>query len=334
MTIHTIEEINAALEPETGWRVELAISEHDRSEFLRLYRMDGDTWEKKVFVWSLPRESPAGVLAACGGVARHYYQLGQASASNATTSVGFQFLPKKIDLPGGVVARIALNPMPEPDEHGDYKPRQDCDIQVSLFRDDHLIEHRRWDTLIDGHSTVVLADGSTLSADDLGELDAAGWSQMVDVGLIPSAYGSDGEEVPFIDEEIARIEDEIESERRVSAMTTFRIRHHYDIGDQKVFVERRSGDVDAKRAAVYCEFQCTEWFGPGFMLSNLAVAAMLVMFYGYRHTAVVSDGSYTDIDMYSEREKACGELYAELMADESLRRDGMREVMARCLDPC
>jgi hypothetical protein len=86
MTNQTIEEINAVLEPETDWRVELAISEHDQSEFLRLYRKAGDSWDDKVFVWSFPRESEVSVLAACGGVARHYFEMGQANVSHAVST--------------------------------------------------------------------------------------------------------------------------------------------------------------------------------------------------------------------------------------------------------
>ena len=61
------------------------------------------------------------------------------------------------------------------------------DIQVNLFRDDKLIERRRWDTLI-GTGTVTLADGSTLNADDLYELDSAGWQEMGAVGMIPPVW--------------------------------------------------------------------------------------------------------------------------------------------------
>ena len=82
MSIQTIEEINEVLEPETGWRVELAVSPHDHSEFLRLYRKAGATWNDKVFVWSFPRDSSAHVLAACGGAARHYFELGQATPAS------------------------------------------------------------------------------------------------------------------------------------------------------------------------------------------------------------------------------------------------------------
>jgi hypothetical protein len=98
------------------------------------------------------------------------------------------FLPKPIRLPSGVVAKIELIPMPKPNERGRYEPRQDCDIQVSLFRDENLIERRRWDTVICGAAVVALADGSTLNEEDLYELDTAGWHQMIDVGLVPGAF--------------------------------------------------------------------------------------------------------------------------------------------------
>lgn len=115
----------------------------------------------------------------------------------------------------------------------------------------------------------------------------------------------------------------------------FRVRHDCDIGNQDVYVVREHGNVDAKRAALYCQFKCEEWLGHQFILSNLAVAAMLVMFYGYRHAAVAREGSYTDIDMYSDRENACEYgLTAELKADTSLHHDGMREAVALLAEPC
>lgn len=128
--------------------------------------------------------------------------------------------------------------------------------------------------------------------------------------------------VPEIEEDTAN------SER------TFRIRHDCDIGNQDVYVERRYGSVDGKRAALYCQFKCEEWLGPQNMLSNLAVAALLVMFYGYCHAAVASEGNYTDIDMYSDRENACGGLFYELMADASLHHEGMREALSLLAEPC
>lgn len=221
--MQTIDEINAVLEPEAGWRVELGVSPHDQSEFLRLYRKVGVTWDEKEFVASFPRDSSAGILAACGMVARHYYKLGES----------------------GYVEQI-------PDAEGDEQLE------------------------------TTIADAE-------------------------EAMGQ-------------------------HALSTYRISHRYDIGDQAVYINRREGDVDAKRAALYCQFMCEEWFGGGSILTNLGIAALLVAFYGFRHTASVPDEACTSIDMYSDREAACGDLYFELMKDESLRRDGLKEYMAPHID--
>lgn len=83
LLMQTIEEINAVLEPETGWRVELAVSPHDQSEFLHLYRKTGREWSEREFVASFPRESDAGVIVACGMVARHYFCLGKVALSES-----------------------------------------------------------------------------------------------------------------------------------------------------------------------------------------------------------------------------------------------------------
>lgn len=99
-------------------------------------------------------------------------------------------------------------------------------------------------------------------------------------------------------------------------MTTIRITHHYDIGNQDVFVERRTGDVDPLRAALYCQFQSEEWFDESSALTNLGIAAMLVMHYGFRQAAATDDCQM--IDMYSEREAACGPQRGALMAEISL----------------
>jgi hypothetical protein len=77
--IQSVDEINALLEIETGWRVELAQS--IGGEFLRLMRRAGaaeDEWEA---VGSFPRETGAGVFCAMGGLSRHYYALGERKAN-------------------------------------------------------------------------------------------------------------------------------------------------------------------------------------------------------------------------------------------------------------
>jgi len=98
------------------------------------------------------------------------------------------FLPKAIELPSGVIAKIELIPAPKPDAAGVYPLGHQADIQVSLFRADTLVERRRWDTLICGADVVTLADGSALDADDLYELDSAGWNQMLDYGMLPGVW--------------------------------------------------------------------------------------------------------------------------------------------------
>lgn len=123
----------------------------------------------------------------------------------------------------------------------------------------------------------------------------------------------------------------------MTTMTTIRITHHYDVGDQDVFVTRRTGDVDPLRAALYCQFKSEEWFDEPSALTNLGIAAMLVMHYGFRQAAAIIDDEFDNekcltIDMYREREKACGSFYEELMRDVSLQREGLRESMANFFD--
>lgn len=130
------------------------------------------------------------------------------------------------------------------------------------------------------------------------------------------------------DDEIA----DWKKQSREEAERNYRIYHHYDIGNQDVYVERHEGAVDGKRAALYCQFQCEEWFGYDAILSNLAVGALLCMFYGFHHRAKAVIDAATDIDMYGDRERACGGLAFELLADESLHRPEMREVMAKLLE--
>lgn len=103
-------------------------------------------------------------------------------------------------------------------------------------------------------------------------------------------------------------------------MCVLRIYHHYDIGDQSSYIERRSGGIDAKRAALYCQFRCEEWFGASASLSNFGIASLLVDFYGFQHCAPPGESIFAEIDMYVDREDAVGNLYSELMKDDSLHR--------------
>lgn len=116
---------------------------------------------------------------------------------------------------------------------------------------------------------------------------------------------------------------ELEREERES---TFCIQHYYDIGDQRIYVrEGRGCTVNARRAAIYCQFKCEEWFGSAAQLSNFGVAAMLIAFYRFDY-AQPTEGADV-IDLYYDRERACGDLWREMMADTTLARDGLRDAM-------
>lgn len=78
--------------------------------------------------------------------------------------------------------------MPQADDQGQYQPCLNTDIQVSLFRNDQLIERRQWDTLVCGAAAVTLVDGSTLDGGDLKELDSTGWDQMAGFGMVPAVW--------------------------------------------------------------------------------------------------------------------------------------------------
>jgi len=123
---------------------------------------------------------------------------------------------------------------------------------------------------------------------------------------------------------------EIDASIALAIQTCFRLSHHYDIGDQSIYIERKTGAVDAKRAAVYCVFMSEEWYGRERLISNLGIAACLCAFYGFRHAAVTPLS--TRIDLYYDKERMCGPGYVEMMKDKSLNRDGLREFMAPFID--
>lgn len=123
-----------------------------------------------------------------------------------------------------------------------------------------------------------------------------------------------------------------EASNHPASEVTYCIIHHYDIGDQTVYVERKNGDVDAKRAAVFCLFKAEEWFGHGAMISNLGIAACLCAFYGFRHTAKTSMANV--LDLYYDRERMCGPRSVDLLNSVSLHRDGLREFIAPFMEPC
>ena len=118
-------------------------------------------------------------------------------------------------------------------------------------------------------------------------------------------------------EEIAEFEAE--------ARRHYRITHYYDIGNQDVYVEHPTGEVDGRRVALYCWFKASEWFGDAAMVSNLGIASLMVAFYGFEHCA---KSLSTTVDLYADTERCAGEEYKALMQDGALYREGLREAMA------
>jgi hypothetical protein len=110
-------------------------------------------------------------------------------------------------------------------------------------------------------------------------------------------------------------------ENEAERAKTFCITHHYDIGNQAVFVERAFGEFDLVKAAVYVHFMAEEWFG-NVLVSNLGIAAALCRYYGCKHAAVTDN--FTSIDMYRDRSKLCG-ANPSITDDATLHREGLRE---------
>lgn len=117
---------------------------------------------------------------------------------------------------------------------------------------------------------------------------------------------------------------DIENDLRADGKRYYRITHWYDIGNQDVFVEHRTGELDGKRVALYCWFKASEWFGSSALVSNLGVAAAMVSLYGFRHCA--THPFATGVDLYSDAEGYPE--YESLMSDPSLHREGLREALA------
>lgn len=104
-------------------------------------------------------------------------------------------------------------------------------------------------------------------------------------------------------------------------MPTYRIFHHYDRGDQAVYL---TSETDPTRAAVYCQFLTEDHLGESTSVLNIGIAKALIQFYGC-HPAEKTE-SAIDVDLYFARAGLCGD-YKDLMADKSLHREGIIEVI-------
>jgi hypothetical protein len=121
-------------------------------------------------------------------------------------------------------------------------------------------------------------------------------------------------------------EQEIRAKLDQRKQEQFCIHHYYDLGNQRAYIRRVTATTDPVRAAVYCQFKCEEWYGVSMTITNQGIASLLTQFYGFEHCP--ADPLFTDIDMFFEREKACDELFAQIMADSDLHRHELREAMA------
>lgn len=101
----------------------------------------------------------------------------------------------------------------------------------------------------------------------------------------------------------------------------YRIFHAYDLGDQSIYL---ASEADPTRAAVYCQFLAEEELGDAVSVLNPGIANALVQFYGCTPSEMAEEA--VDVDLYFAREALCGE-YEQLMADQSLHRDGIIELI-------
>ena len=104
----------------------------------------------------------------------------------------------------------------------------------------------------------------------------------------------------------------------------YRITHHYQLGNQDVFVRSSEDPTDA---AIYCQFvaETLPVEKPENIVSNLGIAAALVQFYGCFHSAASHDA--VTIDMHVDREARCGDWWIKHEHDSPLARDGLAEYL-------
>lgn len=109
----------------------------------------------------------------------------------------------------------------------------------------------------------------------------------------------------------------------------FCITHYYNIGDGRIFIWRKSGNISPVRAAVYCQFLAEDSYGVDVCVSNFGIAAALIVFYGFSDFPIINENyeKCTVIDMFGDRERLCGEQYTFIMNDKSFHRDGLKQFL-------
>lgn len=107
-----------------------------------------------------------------------------------------------------------------------------------------------------------------------------------------------------------------------TAPKTYRIFHNYDQGDQSVYL---SSLTDPTRAAIYCQFLAEDQLGESASVSNNGIAQALVQLYGC--TPVEKTEDAIELDLYFARASLYGQGYEQLMADPSVQRRGVIDLI-------
>ncbi|MBK6616427.1 hypothetical protein [Ottowia sp.] len=110
--------------------------------------------------------------------------------------MAFTTLREEIALPGGLLVRLSMEPMPERNAKGAYPllglpggPAVPA-INASFQRDGATIHECPWGAVNSGIQQPLskLPDGSVLSEDDLRQLDSEGWAVLWKYGVMPSEF--------------------------------------------------------------------------------------------------------------------------------------------------
>lgn len=106
----------------------------------------------------------------------------------------------------------------------------------------------------------------------------------------------------------------------------YKIHHHYDIGNRSVYIESK---FDPTEYAVYLQFMAEDIYDDSICISNLAIANALVSLYGCQSGR--ESKFAIPIDMYSDREKRCGEQTNIIKNNPSIVKS--QDEIKRILDP-
>lgn len=152
-----------------------------------------------------------------------------------------------------------------------------------------------------------------------------------------AAGGVTAQDAQDVGQDAAQCYDDFDpaTELGVDLPVVYRITHHYDIGNQDVYLTRRKtedgvgNEIDARRAALYCWCVAEAAYGH-ILVSNLGIAAALCRFYGFTHHWATYGAQV--VDLYGDLE-GLGPAYAPLMADPALAREGLAQWLEPFVSP-